>query len=55
LVILKSPQQCGLFLSQHANVYPHFVGVFDTVAALLNPEMTAAFVVVFLFFDRSAS
>jgi len=28
---------------------------FDTVAALLNPEMTAAFVVVFLFFDRSAS
>jgi hypothetical protein len=25
------------------------------IAALLNPEMTAAFVVVFLFFDRSAS
>lgn len=36
--------------SGKANVYPHFVGVFDTVAALLNPDMTAAFVVVFLFF-----
>jgi uncharacterized protein (DUF2235 family) len=36
--------------SNKANVYPHFVGVFDTVAALLNPEMTTAFVVVFLFF-----
>jgi hypothetical protein len=36
--------------SKKANVYPHFVGVFDTVAALLDPGMTAAFMVAFLLF-----
>jgi uncharacterized protein (DUF2235 family) len=33
-----------------ANVYPHFVGVFDTVAALLEPGMTAMFGVMLLGF-----
>jgi len=26
-----------------ANVYPHFIGVFDTVAALGNPETSTVF------------
>ena len=28
---------------KHANAYPHFVGVFDTVAALANPRSVAVF------------
>jgi hypothetical protein len=34
-----------------ANVYPYFVGVFDTVAALLNPRMAFLLVCLFLGFD----
>jgi hypothetical protein len=33
-----------------ANVYPHFIGVFDTVAALGNPVTTALFTLAFLGF-----
>jgi len=33
-----------------ANVYPHFIGVFDTVAALGNPVTTALFTLAFLVF-----
>jgi uncharacterized protein (DUF2235 family) len=33
-----------------ANVYPHFIGVFDTVAALGNPVTTLMFSAVFLLF-----
>ena len=33
-----------------ANVYPHFIGVFDTVAALGNPVTSALFTVAFLVF-----
>lgn len=38
-----------------ANVYPYFVGVFDTVAALLNPRMAVSLVFMFLAFDVVAS
>ena len=33
-----------------ANVYPHFIGVFDTVAALGNPVTTTLFSAVFILF-----
>ena len=33
---------------QEANVYPYFVGVFDTVAALGSPLKSALFLIVFL-------
>ena len=33
-----------------ANVYPHFIGVFDTVAALGNPAPSAAFTLAFIGF-----
>jgi uncharacterized protein (DUF2235 family) len=33
-----------------ANVYPHFIGVFDTVAALGNPVTTALFSAAYLLF-----
>ncbi len=36
--------------SGNANVYPHFIGVFDTVAALISPATTGLFVIVFLLF-----
>jgi uncharacterized protein (DUF2235 family) len=38
-----------------ANVYPYFVGVFDTVAALLNLRMSILLVCMFLGFDVVAS
>ena len=38
-----------------ANVYPYFVGVFDTVAALLNPRMAFLLVCMFLALDVIAS
>jgi uncharacterized protein (DUF2235 family) len=38
-----------------ANVYPYFVGVFDTVAALLNPRMSLLLVCMFLGFNLAAS
>ena len=38
-----------------ANVYPYFIGVFDTVAALLNPMMSLSLIVLFLLFDVIAS
>ena len=38
-----------------ANTYPYFVGVFDTVAALLNPQMAFLLVCMFLAFDAIAS
>ena len=34
-----------------ANVYPYFIGVFDTVAALLNPIMSLSLIVLFLLLD----
>jgi AhpD family alkylhydroperoxidase len=34
-----------------ANVYPHFVGVFDTVAALLTPTMAFLLICAFLILD----
>jgi uncharacterized protein (DUF2235 family) len=36
---------------QDANVYPYFVGAFDTVAALLNPRMAFVLICTFLGFD----
>jgi uncharacterized protein (DUF2235 family) len=36
--------------SDMANVYPHFIGVFDTVAALGNPVTTALFSAAFVLF-----
>jgi hypothetical protein len=36
---------------QDANVYPYFVGVFDTVAALLDPRMAFLLICAFLGFD----
>jgi hypothetical protein len=38
-----------------ANVYPYFVGVFDTVAALLDPRMSILLLCMFLSFDAVAS
>ena len=38
-----------------ANVYPYFVGVFDTVAALLNPRMSFLLLWMFLAFGVVAS
>jgi hypothetical protein len=38
-----------------ANVYPYFVGVFDTVAALLNPLMSFLLLCAFVAFDLVAS
>jgi uncharacterized protein (DUF2235 family) len=38
-----------------ANVYPYFIGIFDTVAALLNPMMSLLLVVMFLTLDLMAS
>jgi hypothetical protein len=35
-----------------ANVYPHFIGVFDTVAALGNWATSSAFTAVFLLLQR---
>ena len=34
-----------------ANVYPYFIGVFDTVVALLNPIMSLSLIVLFLLLD----
>lgn len=39
----------------NANVYPYFVGVFDTVAALLNHGMSFLLACMFLAFDGIAS
>ena len=36
-------------------MYPYFIGVFDTVAALLNPMMSLSLIVLFLLFDVIAS
>jgi uncharacterized protein (DUF2235 family) len=36
-----------------ANVYPYFIGVFDTVAALLNPMMSLSLIVLFLLLNVS--
>jgi hypothetical protein len=38
-----------------ANVYPYFVGVFDTVAALLNPKMSILLLCMFIGLDVIAS
>jgi hypothetical protein len=38
-----------------ANVYPYFVGVFDTVAALLDPRMALLLICTFLGFDLIVS
>ena len=38
-----------------ANVYPYFVGVFDTVAALFNPRMAVSLAFMFLAFDMTVS
>src|SRR5205823_3462218 len=38
-----------------ANVYPHFIGVFDTVAALLNPTMAFLLICGFLILDFAIS
>lgn len=38
-----------------ANVYPYFIGVFDTVAALLNPMMSLSLILLFLLLDVIAS
>jgi len=38
-----------------ANVYPYFIGVFDTVAALLNPTMLFALIVLFVVMDAVLS
>ena len=38
-----------------ANAYPYFVGVFDTVASLLNPRMSFLLVCMFLALDAAAS
>jgi hypothetical protein len=38
-----------------ANVYPYLVGVFDTVAALLNPTMFFSLIALFLGLDLAAS
>jgi len=38
-----------------ANVYPHFIGVFDTVAALLNPTMLLSLVALFVTLDVALS
>jgi len=40
---------------ERANVYPYFVGVFDTVAALLNRTMLTLLVLMFLALDAVAS
>jgi T6SS, Phospholipase effector Tle1-like, catalytic domain len=38
-----------------ANVYPYFIGVFDTVAALLNPTMLLSLIVMFVTIDAVLS
>jgi len=38
-----------------ANAYPYFIGVFDTVAALLNPTMLFALIVLFVVMDAVLS
>ena len=38
-----------------ANVYPYFIGVFDTVAALLNPTMLLSLVALFVALDVALS
>ena len=38
-----------------ANVYPYFIGIFDTVAALLNPTMLLSLIVLFVIMDAVAS
>ena len=39
----------------NTNVYPYFVGVFDTVAALLNPRMSFLLICMFLALDAVVS
>lgn len=41
-------KQCNLAEGEKANVYPYFIGVFDTVAALGSPLKSFIFTVVFV-------
>jgi uncharacterized protein (DUF2235 family) len=50
----RKEHQCLADNRTDPNVYPYFIGVFDTVAALLNPKMSILLMAMFLGFDLIA-
>ena len=51
----RKEHQCPAPNDTDTNVYPYFVGVFDTVASLLEPTKLAAMIILFLALDFIAS